>query len=53
MTMITIMSSTIVNPAWLFVLRMWLTVSFAGPRSKSAQIDRFGRKQRARQAFAE
>jgi len=25
-TMITIMSSTIVNPAWLFVLRMWPTV---------------------------
>src|SRR3989475_10396608 len=43
MIIITIMSSTIVNPACLLlVLRMWLTVSCWIPRGKSAQNDRIG-----------
>jgi hypothetical protein len=41
MIMITIMSSTMVNPACrLLVLRIWLTVSRWIPRSKAAQNDR-------------
>src|SRR2546425_229828 len=53
MIMITIMSSTMVYPVCrLLVLRMWLSCWIL--RSKSAQNDRdWGRKHRARQAFAE